>query len=194
MSLITTPGAANADSYATLAEATAYNAGRTFSSDWTDNDSPDQEAALKQAARMLDSSFRWTGAAVDDVQALTWPRSGMLTRNGFAIPTAGSTSIPQALKDAQSEFARQLLVADRTADNEAQKQGISSVKAGPVTVAFKASESSSTVALRDADVARMGPDFDYLSAMIPDAVRNLIPPSWYTRGTITPAFFFEVDR
>lgn len=195
MALIVTPGAADADSYATLAEANTYNASRPFTTSWSDATDPEKEAALKEAARLLDAVFRWTGAAVDAVQALAWPRSGMATRNGFAIPTTGSDSIPKALKDAQSEFARRLIDADITEDNEAEKQNIESIKAGSVAIKFKNNASNSnTVQLRDADIIRLGPDFDYLSRMVPDAVRVLIPPSWYTRATISRGLLFETTR
>lgn len=192
MALVTTPGAANADSYATVAEATTYNASRPFSTAWTGADSV-KEAALKEAARLLDAAFAWTGAAVDAVQALTWPRSGMLTRNGFAIPL---TTIPQALKDAQSEFARQLLEADRTADDDAQKLNVAGVKAGSVEVKFKQlSGQADPFAVLDAEAIRMGRAFDYLSRAVPDAVRMLLVPSWYSEAAVTrSSFFFEADR
>lgn len=193
MALVTTPGAANADSYATVAEADAYNASRPFSSAWTGSDAV-KEAALKQAARLLDASFRWTGAAVDGTQALTWPRSGMLSRNGFAIAT---TVVPQALKDAQSEFARQLLVADRTADNSAEKKDIQRIKADTVEIEYKEMRAGQTdpYAYLDAQALRMGRDFDYLSRAVPDAVRLLLVPSWYEEAAVSRSeLLFEVDR
>lgn len=196
MALVTTPGSASANSYASVAEANAYNASRPFSTGWTGSDAV-KEAALTEAARLLDAAFRWTGMAVDDVQALTWPRSGMLSRNGFAIPTSGTSSIPQALKDAQSEFARQLLEANRTADDDAQKAGIEKVKAGSVEVTFKkmSGGQSDPFAYLDAEAARMGNAFDYLSRVIPDAVRMLLVPSWYAEAFVTRSeFLLEVDR
>lgn len=193
MALVTTPGAANADSYATIAEADAYNASRPFSSAWTGTDAA-KEAALKQATRLLDASFAWTGAAVDGVQALMWPRSGMYSRTGYAI---APTVIPQALKDAQSEFARQLLEADRTADDDAQKLNIAEVKAGSVAVKFKSlmGSLSDPYGALDAEVLRQGRAFDYLSRFVPDAVRLLLVPSWYTESAVTRAsLIFEVDQ
>lgn len=193
MALVTTPGAANADSYATIAEADAYNASRPFSTAWTGADSA-KEAALKQAARLLDASFAWTGAAVDGTQALMWPRSGMFSRTGYPISEA---AIPQALKDAQSEFARQLLEADRTADDDAQKLNISEVKAGSVAVKFKSMLGSQTdpYGTLDAEAMRLGRAFDYLSRMVPDAVRLLLVPSWYSEAAVTRAsLIFEVNQ
>ena len=188
MALIVTPGADDANSFATLVEANDYNSSRTFAAIWGSTDTTNQEAAMKQAARLMCSSFHWTGKAVDEDQALAWPREGMLSRNGFVIPISGTKSIPRDLKESQSEFARQLIEADRTADNEAQKAGITSVKAGPVTIGFTDREAGDRDRI-DAGIRRLGPDFDYIWLAIPDAVRNLLPPSWYERKTLTSLLF-----
>jgi hypothetical protein len=86
-----------------------YAANRLPALKWfTTADDATKEAALRAACRELDQDFDWTGSAVDDVQALCWPRAGMTSRNGFAIPTSGPSSIPVQLKNAQCEFALQL--------------------------------------------------------------------------------------
>ena len=190
MAITATPGDANANSYATIAVADAYNEARMFTAIWETATDAMKEAALRQATRLLDSSFRWTGKTASEDQALAWPMEGQISRNGFEIPISGAKSIPRELKEATSEFARQLIEADRTADNEAQKQGITSVKAGPVTIGFTDRESGDRERI-DAGIRRLGPDFDYIWLAIPDAVRNLLPPSWYTRKTLT-SLLFEV--
>lgn len=190
MPLIETPGAANANTYATLAEFKAYRDARLpASAAAVAATDAAIEAALIVAARALDASFDWTGAAVDAVQALTWPRSGMLTRNGFAIATSGSASITQPLKDAQCEWAYQLLAGvDTTSDNDAAKLGISSVKAGSVAVSFQ-SVNTSTEESVDILIRRLGSDFNYLNA--PGEVRRLLVPSWYNQPSIKRPFLFE---
>lgn len=170
MALVETPGSATANTYATLIEADAYFATRLRSTFWTDATDPEKEAALREAARILDAIIEWTGSAVDDVQALMWPRNGMLTRRGFAIPTSGSTSIPSELKDAQCELAIRLLAEDLTEDNVVAVQGITGLKAGPVDLKFK-----------DA-IARH---------VVPDFVRELLPVTWYDDGSdddLVPTF------
>ena len=191
MAITATPGDSNANSYATLAEANTYHDARLFADAWKTAESTIQEAALKQATRIINSSFRWTGKTVDEDQSLAWPMEGQVSRNGFQIPISGSKSIPRDLKDATSEFARQLIEADRTADNEAQKAGITSVKAGPVTTSFTDREAGDRERI-DAGIRRLGPDFDYIWSAIPDAVRNLLPPSWYKRKTLV-SLLFEVS-
>lgn len=185
MALITTPGAVDADSYATEAEANTYNTDRRTPSStlWLGATTAQREAALRAAAILLDRIFDWTGAAVDSVQARAWPRSSMLTSNGFPIPTSGASSIPIQLKEAQAEFAIQLFASDRMGDNDAQKQGITSVKAGSVAVTFSEFKPSDPAEL-DAQLRLMGSELAYLSKIVPDAVRLLLVPSWYEEHTI----------
>ncbi len=85
--------------------------------------------------------------------------------------TKGNVSwIPQALKDAESELAGQLLIADTTLDNAVLYGGITSVKAGSVAVSFKEA---------------------IQAHVLPDAVLNLMPPSWLTDELIEGALQAE---
>jgi hypothetical protein len=175
--IVETPGSATANSYETVAEATAYFETRSpLATPWEDQDN--QAALLIMGTRVLDAMFRgtkiyvqasgstpahylvrraWTGAPATTTQRLAWPRTGMLDQNGNAIDSA---VIPQDLKDALAELAGQLGLTDRTLDNDVAVQGITSVRAGSVSVSFR--------------------DGSILSQVIPEAVLNLIPPSWYT--------------
>lgn len=177
MALIDTPGLATSDTYATLAEANAWNAQYVVlhpADPWATATDPTKEAALKLARTFMDAwPLSWTGAAVDAVQALRWPRSGMLTRNGFAVPTAGATSIPVDLKNAQAEFARQLLSADRTADNSLINKSIVGLTAGSVSLNFAELKMDNSLL-----VARSVRALNALMAQMPDAVRALLVPSW----------------
>lgn len=181
VTIIATPGAANANSYETELEANDYfDARLPLVPPWDDADDP--TAALAMATRVLDSmsvarrtlrkgcdcniyytSRRWTGTPATTTQRLAWPRTGMYDANGNAIP---SDVIPQALKDAQSELAGQLVIADTTLDNAVGVGGIKSVKAGSVAVTFKD---------------------DIAAHVLPDAVMNLLPPSWFTDELVEPA-------
>lgn len=172
--IIATPGAADANSYCTEAEADAYHEARLHADDWLVSGDV-KAAALVMATRLLDAYYSWTGdpstqpqspklprgayyawtgAASSEEQALCWPRTGMYTRNGFTI---ASGEIPTTLKYATAEFARQLIVADRSLDNDVEAQGITSLKAGPVSLSFK-----------DAIIPKV----------MPDAVQSLLVPSW----------------
>lgn len=187
MPLNPTPGASDANSYCSVEEADAYNASRLFASTWSAADETTKTAALLEAARLLDSSFDWTGRAADETQYMAWPRTGMFSKNKFLIDP---TTIPQQLKEAQAEFARQLIDGDRTADNDAFKAGLEGLTAGPVTLKFRVPDGGSSPTDKDADVRRQGPDFDYLASWIPDAVRNLLVKTWYRTATVTQPLVF----
>lgn len=194
MSLNVTPGDSAADSYASLAEFNTYVGNRLPALSWfaTATD-PQKEAALRAACREIDSDFDWTGGAVDNVQALCWPRSGMLNRNGFVIPTSGSTSIPVQLKNAQCEFALQLGAGDRLGDNEALKKGVIGLKAGSVELKFSDVQGSkaSNYESADVDIRKMQSDLNYVSLAVPDEVRRLLVASWFTQNSVRLPIVFE---
>lgn len=176
VTVIATPADPLANSYCTVEEADAYHDARLHATDWLVSGDV-KAAAVVMATRLLDAYYSWTGsvltapptpglpqgayrawtgAASTETQALCWPRTGMYSRNGYAL---GSGEIPQPLKDATAEFARQLIAADRTLDSDAEVQGLRSVRAGSVTIAFR-------------DMIT--------SKAIPDAVHTLLVPSWTT--------------
>lgn len=191
MALVETPGASDANTYAMLAEFEAYAANRLPALTWFASASnPQKEAALQAAARELDACFSWTGTAVDEVQALTWPRSGMLTRNGFNIAT---TVIPTELKNAQCEMALQLGAGDRLGDNSAIEKGITSLKAGSVALTFSdvKSQQSSNYEAADIGIRRKQSDLNYVSSVVPDEVRRLLVPSWFEQASVKRDIVFE---
>jgi hypothetical protein len=191
MSLDTTVGGASANSFASVAEYKTYWGARLFNTVPLAQTDPNIEVGLKWGCLLLSACFRWTGAAVDDVQALPWPRSGMLSLTGFAIPT---TVNPQQLKNAQCEWAGQLFSGDRTVDNAALKvigsqTQLTAIKAGPVSLSF-GGQTFSNIESFDAYVRSLGSDFDYLSKIVPDGVRVLLVPTWYIHASIKRKLVF----
>ena len=189
LTVIATPGAANANSYLTLAEAQTYFDSRLFSDAWTN--SPDQNVALVMATRILDALAQpfktlmpeqngvpayyrvrrqWTGTRSTSTQALAWPRTNMVDANGNIID---SSVVPQDLKNATAELAMQLSSTDRTLDNDVITGGITAVRTGSVSVSFKQ---------------------NITPQVIPDAVYNLMPQSWLTDELfiLANAAFFDV--
>lgn len=187
--IIETVGASNANSYATLAEANTYFDERLpLATPWVASGDTSIRALI-MATRVLDMMARpykqyyppmggqagyyrtrreWTGAPATTTQRLAWPRTGMYDHNGNAI---ASNVIPMDLKYAQAELAGQLIMADRTLDNDVIVQGIRSVSVGSVSVSFR----------------------DMIDkAVLPDAVLNLMPPSWFTDEIETSAQRAEV--
>lgn len=82
------------------------------------------------------------------------------TKGGIAI-------IPEELKNAVAELAGQLSLTDRTLDSDVAVQGITSVKAGSVSVSFKS---------------------DVEAQVLPDVIWALMPDSWFTDELIEPAW------
>lgn len=84
MTLVTTPGAANADSYASLVEANAYFTARGINA-WTGTDIV-KEQALRRATTYLDNQYRdkWRGIRYEQAQNLAWPRV-----NGYRSTSGG---------------------------------------------------------------------------------------------------------
>ena len=194
--VIETPAAPNANSYVTLDEANAYMETRLHSEAWATFTDEQKNAAIISATSWLDICFIWTGAPSTLPQALGWPRTGMFTRNGQPI---AALELPFDLKKATAEFSFSLASAQRTADNDAANQGIAEMEAGPVRLKFVDKTGAITdIALADAALIKNGPDFAYLSRIIPDAVRLIIPPSWYVRTTLAAAtasgIIFMADR
>lgn len=188
--LIETPGAADANTYATVDEFKTYAASRFPQVTWVATASDDDIAAVLVAARRaLDSSFAWTGTAASETQILCWPRSGMLTRNGVSIAT---TVNPQEVKDAQCEFGLQLRAADLVGDNDPLKKGITSIKAGSVALTF----SDVKGAARSAEEAEVQlrlkqSDLIYVGDSVPGEVRRLLVPGWFTEADIEQPLMFE---
>jgi len=93
----------------------------------------------------------------------------MYDRNGNAIP---SGEIPYILKDAVAEMAGQLKIADTTLNNDVIAQGLTSLGVGSVSLGFKDS---------------------FMKMTVPQAVLDLLPPSWYTEETIESMGSVEFD-
>jgi hypothetical protein len=185
-----TSGGATSNAFADVAWANLYHATRPSSDTWTNADPDQQIAALIQATRFLCNMFNWTGAATVPTQRLVWPRIGMTNQNGFPIDPM---ALPDELKDANAEFARQLLEADRAADDDAEKHNLQSVHAGPVSVSFMRGYRSDLVGM-NADLQLLGPDQAWHDRLIPDAVLDLLIDSWYERPQLGQPFFFAAAR
>jgi len=145
MALIVEDGTALADaeSYISVADATAYHAARGNSA-WAALASDTvREQALRKAADYLGETYRdrWTGYRVTTTQALDWPRYGAprrdLPSDGYHVQYA-SDVIPAEVVRACAELAIRAAAGDLTEDEE---QRIAAVSAGSVSVTFQAGSS-----------------------------------------------------
>lgn len=106
-------GKANANSYATADDGVLYHFGHLYATAWTAATTPQKEAALVMATRLIDAEHQFGGVKAKDGQALQWPRVDCRDPDtGDSVP---ENKVPQALVDATCELARELLIADRTA-------------------------------------------------------------------------------
>lgn len=154
--LIATAGAANANAYCDVAFADQYQLDRpAVGTTWATASADQKTTSLLWATRLLDNVWEWSGYPTDAIQALLWPRGAMLKRNGWEY--VDIHVVPDEIKRATAEYARQLLVSDRAGDSDIESLGIKSVQAGPVALSFKDS---------------------VYAKVIPDAVFNMIPPDW----------------
>src|SRR5690606_25444001 len=100
LTVIATPGASNANSYATLVEADAYFEGRVGGDAWAEYSDDERERALVDATTTLDAR-RFGGYRANDTQALAWPRSGV-AYDGVAV---SDSAIPVFVRNATCEQA-----------------------------------------------------------------------------------------
>lgn len=141
--LIATPGAVNANSYATLEFASVYlQDSRLYAQAWTNATPSDQERALIWATKLLDDWFLWYGVIRNRNQRLLWPRSAVYGRDGFFIEY---DVIPNDISEATSELALELLKRDRTAQPELAGLGFRSAKVGEISVEVDSSETVVTI-------------------------------------------------
>lgn len=137
MAIDATVGGAASNSYVTLAEATAYFAGREPSVAWDDAAAADQEDGLLTATRRIEQErfhghtvLPLTGTSSGPTQALSFPRYGVLSREGW---TYLHTVIPEGIKRAQLEATYAILSGD-LAVAETGLERFRSAKVGPLAV------------------------------------------------------------
>jgi len=114
------------NSYVTIQEADDYFADKYGYDKWSTE--PNKEGALISAAQQLDIRCTWFDSPVAADQAMAFPR------------TPGANPTPQNIKDAQCEIAYRIVDTGSTQTNSGDP--LTELKAGSVTLKFKASSSS----------------------------------------------------
>jgi hypothetical protein len=174
--LVTTAGATDANAYVSRAEATAIIDNLPLAASrlvWTAAATADQDRAILYATVLLDRAFQWVGTRVTTTQALEWPRYVYSTYYGWSDGgsydfSIDSTTIPERVKQATAEYARQLLDADRTADasTTGSAGGIKKLKADVIEIEYFDSGGVTTA-----------------SKPVPDAVALLLAGLGFLAGT-----------
>jgi hypothetical protein len=126
---------ATANSYNTVAEATAYLTARGKDSAWLDLSPAEQEQKLMIAMDYLAQAYRlrWRGWRTNTVQALDWPRQGVPL---FDMPVAAVVEynvIPREVKNAQVELAYRALTGELAPD---LTRGVLAESVGSLSVTY----------------------------------------------------------
>lgn len=129
ITIVATPKAVNANSYATEAEGDAYHETHLYASAWTGAGTESKKAALVWATRLLDDAMEFVGWRTTIEQKLAWPRQGVWTRDKIEVD---ADTIPDFIANATAELARKLLEDDRSA--EPDTKGFSEISVGPITL------------------------------------------------------------
>jgi hypothetical protein len=105
-------GLTTADSPNSLAEITAYCTARPRMVGWAGLGETQQEAAARDASRLLEHEYRdrHTGVPRLAGQALSYPRSGAWDARGRSLT---STTVPQAWKDAHAELSHRVAFVEQ---------------------------------------------------------------------------------
>ena len=113
-------GKADANSYASVADADAYHEGHLYATAWTGASAGTKAAALVMATRLIDAHFQFGGVKAHATQALQWPREDCpdLDANPADVGqrVVLSDLVPKGVLDATCETARALIIEDRTAN------------------------------------------------------------------------------
>ena len=133
-------GLTNSNSYASVAEATAYYDVDRTATFWADLTDEQKEEYLQWATRILDAKVKWRGVKRTETQALAWPRTGAYDREGYAI---ASTVVPKPVKAALFELAKYLHTNDLTSGPDVGN--LKSVKVDVVEVVYQDDTSQSTL-------------------------------------------------
>lgn len=131
MALDTTTGAATAESYCSVLQASAYHTARGNAA-WAALASDTvREQLLRKATDYIEQSYSqsWQGERVDNIQALSWPRSYVYV-NGYAV---ANDAIPQSLINATAELALRAAAGDLQED---LTRGVVREKVGALEVEY----------------------------------------------------------
>lgn len=126
-------GLANANTYATIAEADTYATQRVWTS-WLALSSPDKEKHLLLAMDYMRARYRgkWKGARIRDAMSLDFPRYDLYDVDGFLIT---SSTVPLDVKNSQIELAERSRTQSLLVDVSSASSGVlksETIEAGSV--------------------------------------------------------------
>lgn len=128
--VIATVGAADANSYVTVAEAGSYFSDSFGKGRWATASQATREALVITASRSLDQYLEWNGQKTDEAQSMEWPRKGTTGKSGIAY---ADDTIPMPVKFATYELAYYILENNGISFSD---QTVDEVKVGSIEVVF----------------------------------------------------------
>jgi hypothetical protein len=126
-------GLANAESYISVVDASAYHTARGNSA-WAALASDAlREQALRKATDYIEQVYRlsWKGRRVTDTQALSWPRYEVCREDGYSY--YASDAVPTEVKNACAELALKASADTLAPDLE---QAVVREKIGPIETEY----------------------------------------------------------
>lgn len=131
-------GLPDAESYVSVADATAYHAGLGNAA-WAPLDEATREQLLRRATKYMEGAYRaqWAGCRVFATQALSWPRYDVPVPDVIALgnlqQTVPSNVVPREVREACAELALRAITQDLAPD---VGQAKSRTKLGPIEVEY----------------------------------------------------------
>ena len=134
-------GLSTAESLVSVARADTILSKRVGTSTWTAMSTPQKEAALAHASRVL-TRMDWNGSRVRDQQALAFPRTWLRKRDPVTstpyLPGDPAYYAEDAVPDFAEEATSILAMRMHTRDPFARPDtvGVSSLQAGPLAISY----------------------------------------------------------
>lgn len=108
MTLIATPGASDANSYCTVAQAKVFLSERLAATDWILAPDVEEQQSLIWATQLIDQQAQWKVTSATTTQALWWPVSDAVDARGVVL---AANVIPAFLARATAVYGLALWIA-----------------------------------------------------------------------------------
>ena len=112
---------ANANTYASAADADTYFSKRALSNVWFGDTDINRTMALQWATRLIDVGFEFYGRRALETQPLAWPRQDVPDRDGALGGYLATNLVPAAIVAATCELAMAVMKDDATVQPEGDR-------------------------------------------------------------------------
>jgi hypothetical protein len=133
-------GLVNAESYLSVADATAYHV--KFGNAWSDPDTAKLESSLRAATQYIDSAYRFRGCRLNPLQALQFPRDARTMWSLYGAIGIETWPVPR-LQQACAELAMRALNSKLYTDQA--DTAVTSETVGPISVTYASAQNGGQV-------------------------------------------------